>query len=187
MNKQRIAFLLSCILVMLMFAGCGGSTTEQEPGQDNAEPEIVYFESDELVNQFIGDINDNTDYTVEDISKGNIVTKCICRINDCYSTIIDTTDAVAEYNIEVSVDGGNNQEDTDKMIDTSKVLMKVLDPSLTDDTIDSIISDLLAENYLKEDVEVGENIKITFVPFKELSNGVSTSRIDIHSYTYSLR
>lgn len=160
--------------------------TETETGivdEEEAE-ELKHFEKDALDNQLIEDLV-SAGMTVDNIENGNIKTKCLCDIDGCYTEIIDTLDAYADYNISISINAGTTKEERDHMIDTSKKVVKVLEPSLSEDEINSFYERIISDKATIDDEQLlGGSIHMSYFPFKY---GEYDGRIDIESYNYNLR
>lgn len=167
---------------------------ESVQSQTSEEAEVVASEStsdeenlysqDDYVNLFIAEYNAvYPDAPITGISEGNIKQKSYAYAGGCSIELLDSYGAAAD-NFNVSIYGGTTQEATDSMFAEFPLIMKILDPTLTDEQIDTAMSEWQAENHLKEDYAIGDNITCTFVPMVELSKGMSSSRIDIACSNY---
>ena len=157
------------------------STKDTESTVANEESVLA---EDAVVNRFINEFNSKTKYDMTDISKGNIRTKFFAVANDCYIEMINANDAYADC-FSISISGGQEIKDRDKMFDVFSETLKVLDPSITTDKITEIINYLKNEQYMVSDYKVTDTITIeTYVPIVELSYGKSDCRIDVISSDY---
>lgn len=200
--------ILASILVTLIFFIIGGLSKERSQNMysdDVSEPiavtmtaenitetvtetvtevpsEDIIFPSDEIVNRFIIEYNAVAEYPITNISKGNIVTKGIAYSNGCHMEIINANDAGAEA-FCISIDAGNNDSAESHMIVVVRDIIKVLEPDLSEDEIDSKISELEGSGHT--DFKVSNDLIIKYYnPPVELSYGMSNGRADIYSYNY---
>jgi len=203
--KKFVCILMALILVCSLAACTNTSeydaeTRQPEPepsvevqqevdGEENTtpevpeEPEVVYAE-DSVVNRFISEFNEKTKYEMTDISKGNIRTKFFAYANDCYIGIINANDAAAEC-FSVSINGGKETSERDKMFEVFAETIKVLDPSITAEKITEVVNYLKAEQYMVNDYVISDKVIVeTYVPIFELSYGKSDCRIDVISGNY---
>lgn len=147
------------------------------------EPTVVYA-NDGVVNRFISEFNEKTAYEMTDISKGNIRTKFFAYANDCYIEMINANDAAAEY-FSISINGGKEISERDKMFSVFAETLKVLDPLLTDDTISEAVEHLKSEQYMVNDYKISDTVTVkNYVPIVELSYGKSSCRIDVISSNF---
>ena len=70
------------------------------------------------------------------------------------------------------------------MYEVFKEAVKILDPSIADEMIDSALAEFDNKDVLIEDYTLGDSIIITYVPTKELSYGKNSCRIDISALNY---
>lgn len=159
-----------------------GNQDDEIIKEDTSADETQYAE-DEVVNRFINEFNSSGEYQLTDISKGNIRTKYFGDANGCYIEMINSIDAAAN-NFNVTINGGNSEEATEKMLEVFPAFVHVLDPSVSDEDIQNAITAFKEDGHLQEGNQLGNNLTITFVPCVELSWGMSASRIDIASNTY---
>lgn len=158
-------------------------STEETVPEVQEEPATIYAE-DEVVNRFISEFNEKNKYEITDISKGNIRTKFFAFANDCYIEMINANDAVAEC-FSISINGGKEISERDKMFDVFAETIKVLDPSVTEEKIAEVVNYLEAEQYMVSDYVISDKVTVeTYVPIVELSYGKSDCRIDVISGDY---
>ena len=112
----------------------GAVISTEEP----EEPALVYAE-DAIVNRFITEFNEKTKYEMTDISKGNIRTKFFAYANDCYVEMINANDAAAECS-SISINGGKETSERDKMFEVFAETIKILDPSVTEEKIAEVVN-----------------------------------------------
>ena len=62
--------------------------------------------------------------------------------------------------------------------------VKVLDPSLTDDQIDTAISDLSDKPETRQSYQIGNNITVTYTPPVQLSQMTTKAKADITATNY---
>ena len=160
-----------------------GEENENTVSEVSGKPKVIYAE-DDVVNRFISEFNEKTAYEMTDISKGNIRTKFFAYANDCYIEMINANDATAEY-FSVSINGGKEISEKDKMFDVFAETIKVLDPSVTEEKVAEVVNYLKAEQYMVRNYVVSDKVTVeTYVPIVELSYGKSDCRIDVISGDY---
>ena len=115
------------------------------------------------------------------IRQGNIRTKYLASANDCYIEMINSSNG-----FNISINGGTTEETKHKMFSDVVEMIKVLEPSLSDEKIDSIINQISNEKYMVKNQNISQNIIIeTYVPIVELSYGKSDCRVDLVVYNYN--
>ena len=167
----------------------GGVAAQQETenwepatGNQSAEATVTYAE-DEVVNRFIAEFNKNAAYEITDISKGNIRTKYFGYANGRYLEMINANDAGAEA-FCLTINGGQEASDKQAMYEVFREAVKILDPSVTDEMIDTALAEFDHKDVLIEGYVLGDSITVTYVPIKELSYGKNSCRIDISAADY---
>lgn len=146
-----------------------------------SETEItVEYAKDELVNRFINEYNAIARYQMQDISKGNIRTKYHCKSNDCWIEIINATGAAAEA-FTISINAGNSDGAEEKAIAVFTDMAKVLDPELTDEKINEVIS----EHKKGETLYFSDKFSASYSESVEMSWGKTDFEISIISKSYN--
>lgn len=205
---KKLLVLLLSLLVILSLVGCDYTEPKTEISSDNntlqnitennkekseqnsteqttdsIEEEIVYA-TDDIVNRFIKEFNASSSFQMSNIEKGNIRTKFFAYANDCYIEMINANDAGAEC-FSISVNGGKEDLERDKMFDVAVDVIRTLDPSISAEKITQVIEYLKNEQYMVNDYKVTDNVIVeTYVPIVELSYGKNDCRIDIISKNY---
>lgn len=204
MKNKIISILLIISILMLMLVSCdtttdydsnsncetsnNGSSIDNEnkntkAGKDEQPSQPTYAE-DTVVNHFITEFNNNSGYDFIDIRKGNIKTKYFAYANDCYVEILNANGAYAEC-FSVSISGGKEASDRDRMFAVFKQVVKTLDNSITDAQINSAIEYLKSQQYMVSDYKISNSVTVeTYMPIVELSYGKSDCRIDVISSNY---
>lgn len=150
---------------------------------DNPEISNTYVE-DVIVNRFINKFNTTSKYDMINISKGNVRTKYFAYANDCYIEMINANSATAHC-FSIKINGGQDISDRDKMFEVFSEILKILDTSLTDESINSTVNYFKEEKHMVNNYKINETITIeNYVPIVELSYGKSSCRIDIVSYNF---
>ena len=150
--------------------------------QTETPVESVFFENNEVINQFITDYQTIAGYEMNDIQQGNISQKCFCYAGNCYIEILDSLDTTSE-NVNISIHFENCEQE--EILAVTRNCLKVF--GATDEEIQKTITDFTVnndENYMIEGYNTNTSIICTYIPTKELSNGNSFGRIDISSSTY---
>lgn len=198
MKKLFLLSLLSLLIAFSMSA-CGGSadsnnttlpTSEnnssetQTPDDNTIEPTVIYS-GDEKINQFIIEYNAVTRYELADFDKGNIRQKLFGHTNDCYVEMLDPA-STSGYSFIITINGGNNEEITEKMIEVFPDFIHTLDGSISDEQIEQAISDFRNEPTLRRDYKLGDDLTIDYYPlvFRDDGSWLSSSRIEISSLNY---
>lgn len=205
---KKLACILMALMLIFSLVACTGTgeygmETQQSETESGAEiqqevdhkekedttpevieePAVIYAE-DDVVNRFISEFNEKTKYEMTDISKGNIRTKFFAYANDCYIEMINANDAAAEC-FSISINGGKETSERDKMFEVFSETIKVLDPSVTEERIAEVVNYLKAEQYMVNAYVVSDKVTVeTYVPIVELSYGKSDCRIDVISGNY---
>ena len=129
----------------------------------------MIYADDGVANRFISEFNEKTAYEMTDISKGNIRTMFFAYSNDCYIEMINANNAAAEC-FSISINGGKEISERDKMFNVFAETLKVLDPLLTDDTISEAVQHLKSEQYMVNDYKISDTVTVeNYVPIVELS------------------
>lgn len=163
-------------------ANTDNATNTVVDNQEEITTTPVFFETDEVVNQFIIDYQAVAGYKMTEISKGNIRQKCFCYAGNCYMEILDSLDSAAE-NVNLSINFGDCTQE--EIMEVTTNCLKVF--GATDEEIQKTIDDFTVNNdgdYMIEGYNTNSSITCTYVPTKELSKGKSTGRIEIASSTY---
>lgn len=162
----------------------GDQTTDNNDAiSTDGTGETVIYAEDNIVNRFITEFNQNTAYEITDISKGNIRTKYFGYANGRYLEMINATGAGAEA-FCLTINGGQEATDKQTMYEVFREAVKILDPSITDEMIDTALAEFDNKDVLIEGYVLGDSITVTYVPTKELSYGKNLCRIDISASNY---
>lgn len=149
MKKKFFMFLILSLCIFL--CACGGSTdtqtNEETPAVTDPEP-IIYFESDEVVNQLFADYNAIAEVKipVEEIQKGNIRTKALVYMDDFGLEIINAPDYLS-----VSISFPDEAEDNISYA-VFRDIIKVTRTDATEDSIQSVWDELHESNIIEEPV-----------------------------------
>lgn len=156
---------------------------EQATDTSGTETISIAYAEDEVVNRFITEFNSNSKYEITDISKGNIRTKYFGSVNGRYLEMINANDAYAAA-FCLTINGGQEVSDKQTMYEVAREAIKVLDPSITDEMIDTALAEFDNKDVLIEGYILGDSITITYVPIKELSYGKTSCRLDVVASNY---
>ena len=192
MKKKILLILL--IIIVISLTSCSFSTSNDASiVEDNNtvtnstnsslkdKSEETLYASDEVINGFISSFNNSAQTKMINIRQGNIRTKYLASANDCYIEMINSSNG-----FYISINGGTTEETKHKMFSVVVEMIKVLEPSLSDEKIDSIINQISNEKYMVKNQNISPNIIIeTYVPIVELSYGKSDCRVDLVVYNYN--
>lgn len=193
MKKHCLFLALSLCLTLSACGGSGdaptdsnapnisdGHVVEETPKIEDSlqevapEPELMYFESDEVVDNFFADYNAIAEVVIpaEEIEKGNIKTKALVYIDDLRLEVINTKDFLS-----ISMSSSVENEDTTLYAIFRDSIMAMRTDTAEED-IQSVWSAIHVSGYLVEAYDFN-GISITYVPTKELSWGSSDLRVDL--------
>ncbi len=159
------------------------TATEQETSEESETAVNQYYENDDVVNEFISAFNEKyPESAITDAEQGNIKQKAYGHIDGVRVEMLNSYGAAAE-NYNMSVYGGNTDEATEAMFEAFEKVVTVLNPDLSDEQVNELMTYLTSQEYMVEDYEY-EGLVITYVPSKELSYGKNDSRLDIASSTF---
>ncbi len=159
---------------------------ESEPATNSeadSVKDVVSYADDVVVNRFITEFNDVYSDDIHDISKGNIRTKYYGYVRDTRLEMINANGASAEA-FSISIYGGKEETDREAMFTAFREITKILEPTLTDDTISGAVDELVSRDVLTENYQLGNSLSVTYVPIKELSYGKNDCRVDILASNY---
>lgn len=187
-RKAALALMLFFALFIVSVIVMPSNTVSQEsttlpivsadPVQsEEPEPEekpLVYAE-DKVVNQFIDDYNKITSSPITNIKKGNIRTKYYFDSYGFVLQIINATDALAGHT-EVSING-NMEAQVPEMKDVFHDVVKVLDPDLSDEEINTFFDARTVSGNCAKDTPLGRLTCSVYLT----GNASGKGRIDIHN------
>ncbi len=150
------------------------TVTEASESETETEESLAYFESNETVNNFFVRYNEIAENKVEntDIKKGNIDTKALVY-KDSFSFEVIATNDILYLSI-----GSEPDFENDVMYAVFRDSIKAMFSDMADEQIDEAWSGIHETGFMVEGYEL-DNIKIGYVPYKELSQGHSNLRIDL--------
>lgn len=151
-------------------------TSEVVPSGSSSTEKESYAE-DQIINQFIISYNATTENTLTDISKGNIKTKYYAYSFGYYLELLDSSDT-GKITVTINETNDNANSGTAGMKDVFHDVIKAIDPSLSDDSVNSYFDKLIDKGTMVENDAFG-NTKVTFVPDKDLSSGHSRGHIEL--------
>lgn len=196
---KKINTLLLSLTFLLTLVGCGKETnnTSETPDVTTTEsfdttkiesPETteiisITYAEDEVVNRFITEFNNNSTYEITNISKGNISTKYFGYANGRYLEMINANNSGAAA-FCLTINGGQEASDKQTMYEVFSEAIKVLDPLITNEMINTALAEFDNKDVLIEGYTLGDSITITYVPTKELSYGKTSCRLDVSASNY---
>jgi hypothetical protein len=153
------------------------SATSEGVPSGSPSPEKENYADDQIVNQFIIDYNATTASVLTDISNGNIKTKYYAYSFGYYLELLDANNT-GKIVVTINETNDNANSGTAGMKNVFHDVAKVMDPSLSDDNINGYFDKLIGNAIMVENDVLG-NIKVTFVPDKDLSSGHSRGHIEL--------
>ena len=139
----------------------------------STDTKAIYFQSDEIVNNLFEAYNSIAAEPIpaEEIQKGSIATKALVYMDDFRMEIINSK---RDF---LSVSIGTDEKDDSILHDIFINCIKSMDPSITDTDLESAWTELHTTGYMVENYDL-PGIKISYMPYKELSSGHSSPRFD---------
>lgn len=196
---NQLLFVLLLITCLFLIIGCSPDTSdtsydktineeiivetikkesESEAKGNETETETIYA-YDKAVNNFIIEYNKISKSPLESIEKGNIRTKYFASSYGYWLEILHVND-IGKVNVSINVTNDTVKEGVIGMREVFHDIVKVIDSQLSDDEIYTYFDNLVKNKYMITD-EIFSDMKITYIPDKELSGGNSRGRIDVKS------
>ena len=153
-------------------------TTKDSPKKEteNSEKTITKYVDDKVVNAFINDYNSISNSSLENIKKGNIKTKYFATSYGYYLELLHLNDT-DKINITINQTNENSASGVTGMKEVFRDIVKSIEPSLTDDEINSYFDNLVSNEAITDSKLASLIIK--YVPDKELSYGHSRGHIKV--------
>lgn len=148
----------------------------------NEEVNENKYAEDDLINEFIRNFKSTSSYELTDIEKGNIRTKYFAHINEQYCEFLNSTESLANC-FNITIYGGNEEEDINKIISVYKELIKTLDSTISETYINDAIMECI--KHPSNNYKINDSINIKLYPIVELSYGKSNCRIEIATTIYN--
>ncbi len=154
-------------------------------GQSADSEQLNQYSEDDKVNQFITEYNAVTRYEMTDFSKGNIKQKMFGHTNDCYVEMLNPA-STSGYSFIVTINGGNNEEITEKMNEVFPDFIHTLDNNISDEQINEAITAFKDDPASRKGYKLGDDLTIDYYPlvFRDDGSWLASSRIDIYSLNY---
>lgn len=186
---KNILLILLCCSSIINLSGCKNIqdskiNDDKKITTENTQTQMNEYAEDDIVNTFIKDFKAASSYELTNIKKGNIKTKYFVHINNQYCELINATDNQANY-FSITINGGNQDNDVDKIINIYREVIKSLDSSITDDMLNETISTYMTSSNEKKEFSINDKISVTFFPIKKLSYGNTDCRIEIITTKYN--
>lgn len=181
----RYAIIALAWIVFLAMAANNNSDSINNKNDNTAgntsKESIVTYTDDDIVNKFITDFNLTSPFEIKDVSKGNLGNTYNTTVNDCYVEMISTNNA-SENSFYVSILGGQEEADKEKMFDVFSQTLKVLDPEISDDLVEKTVGYLSNEQSLVSDYKINEKLTVeTYHTATDTQYGKSSCFIDVVS------
>ena len=195
---KKILYIFLTVVLAFACSGCGiikslqddssnnylnSKTSTAENSKETSKKDDLVFAKDNIINRFISEYNNNSNYKMSDISKGNIKTKYFANANNCYIEILNANESISEC-FCVTVNGGKEISDKNNMFEVTTDILKVLLPTVSNSKINEIITELKEREVGLSNHNITENLTIDYCPIVETSYGKSDCHIKLTSYDY---
>lgn len=191
-------FWVAIILLLIILSFIGTDVQNQEMNNSNnnlenlnvsniitnQEEKANEYADDIVINNFIRDFKTVSNYEVTNVQKGNIRTKYFVNINGQYCQLLNATDSEANY-FEIIINGGNQKDDVDKIVNVYKEVIKTLDSTIMESQINDTVSTYISSQNVSTTFNISDTITVTFYPSVSLSYGNSDCRIEITTANYN--
>ena len=185
--KKKFAIFFLALLSVCMFTVTACDTNNGDysnnPSTNSSESSTTtenVFCEDIVINRFITEFNGKSGYAFSNIQKGNIKTKYYAYANECYVEMVNATNA-----FYITIDGGKEIVDRNRMFNVFKQVVKTLDSNATDSQIVTAIEYLESQKYMVTDYKITDSVTVeTYKPISETSYGKTACRIDVISNNY---
>lgn len=131
-------------------------------GSDEAKNDT--YADDERINRFITEYNASSKYQMTDISRGNIVVKYFGHSNNSYVEMLDAYTGIFEINVRGGTTDGGSKETVLQAIDVFVEIVKVLDPTLSEEQINKVADSMRSGNYASDDLLLNDNVSVNYYP-----------------------
>ncbi len=187
---KRVTTLSLCLILILVLSACSRAsnqnnqetlqlteTSDTTNQKDDTDKSSGIYVEDAVVNQFISDYNSITQSQFTEFEKGNIRTKYFSHSYGYYCELLHANDT-DKIRITISETNENAEVGTLGMKDVFRDVVKTVDPSLNDDSINEYFDKL---NKSKDTITENAfgTMTIKFVPDQELSRGHFRGSIQI--------
>ena len=146
---------------------------ETTPEETTEEPELVYFETDEIVNDFFVKYNvvSNNPIEAENISKGNIRTKA-CISNELY--YMEVINATEFLSVSISMEPENEYTVLKEIFTTCLSIHNV-----DSESIEKAWNDIHSTGYMVQNYSGIENVSIDYSPSVKQSWGYTDLQMEL--------
>ena len=188
--------IIIVILIIVSFFGIELQNEEKNNSNDNLKNpndlNIVInqedinneYVDDTVVNNFIKNFKAVSNYELTDIQKGNIRTKYFVNINGQYCQLLNAINAETNY-FEIIINGENQENDIDKIVNVYKEVIKSLDSTITAAQINDTISKYITAKTTSTTFNINDKITVNFYPSVSLSYGNTDCSIEIITTIYN--
>lgn len=166
--KQVYAILA----LLLLLTGCGSTTLapELKATSETEKPKVVFFDSDEVVNDFLIAYNSTAEITIpiEEVEHGNIKTKALVYMDDLYFEIIHVENPYEEDADYLSLKIGSDPENEEtKLRSVFRDVIAASRPEIGEEDVASAWEEIRATGYMVEDYAM-KDMTITYIPHKRI-------------------
>ena len=89
------------------------------------------------------------------------------------------------FYFEIIINGGNQKDDVDKIVNVYKEVIKTLDSTIMESQINDTVSTYISSQNVSTTFNISDTITVTFYPSVSLSYGNSDCRIEITTTNYN--
>lgn len=175
-------FWLICgvIVLSLIVGGNKDDTNESSTASNENNVEMVYPDN-EKINEFITSYNEKFDDQIDDVEKGNIRQKCYVSIENCRTELLDADTG----NFIIKISGGTTDDVNNHMFEAFKKVLVVIDPTLAESDINTLIEGLKSSNEEAENI-LNDDIALKYYRIVNLSSGPTQARIELEISNYPI-
>lgn len=152
------------------------SKVEDKKREDNKpkKEEVIYFNSDNRVNEFLVDYNKRAEIVIpkESVEQGNIRNKALINTDDLWLEIINSNDC-----LYISMSSTLDDEST-KLYAAFRDTIKTVQADATDEAILNAWNDIHSSGYMVNDYDFN-GINISYVPSKLQTSVAKDLRVDL--------
>ena len=167
---MKLFVLLTVCLIAICMSACSSDNEATETGEQ--------YVDDAVVNMFINDFNKLSDGAITEVEESADGNGYTTTINGYFTEITNNQD---EFYVTINADSDN--PDMSELADEFCNMAYILDNDNETSDMETVYSQLLEDDVMVEN-GTASTVTYTFIPTKELSNGLSPGRIAFMSPAY---